>query len=101
MSDPGETAKTASAESSPPQTADDSGRSLFDRDLATALQGGALAVAAVFALVAAVGFYTSTQRVIRVWVADAYQPVFSMAFNLALLLAMVAVVAVLTRRLTE
>ncbi|WP_255196802.1 hypothetical protein [Halorarius litoreus] len=98
MSDPSE---TASAESPPRQTADESGRSLFDRDLTTALQGGALAVAVIFALVAAVGFYTSAQRVIRVWVADAYQPVFSMGFNLALLLAMVAVVVLLTRRLTE
>lgn len=74
---------------------------LFDRDLTTAIQGGALAVAAVFALVAAVGFYTSAQRVIRVWVADAYQPVFTMGFNLVILLAMVGLVALLARRLTD
>lgn len=98
MSDPGaETTRSAESVSEP----DDDGPSLFDRDLVTALQGGALAVAVVFALVAAVGFYTSAQRVIRVWVADAYQPVFSMGFNLVILLAMIAVVAVLARRLTE
>lgn len=95
MSDPaGEPAGAADAES------DEGSPSLFDRDLVTTLQTGALAVALLFALVSAVGFYNSAQRVIQVWVAGAYQPVFTMGFNLMVLLAMVALVAVLTRRLT-
>jgi hypothetical protein len=97
VSDPG--AETSRPTDTTGET--ESGSSLFDRDLVSALQGGALAVAVLFALVAAVGFYTSAQRVIRVWVSDAYQPVFSMGFNLVILLAMVAVVAALARRLTE
>ncbi|WP_255150528.1 hypothetical protein [Halorarius halobius] len=79
----------------------DRGLSLFGYDLSTALQGGALAVALLFALVAAVGFYASAQRVIDVWVAAPYRPVFTMGFNLAVLLAMVGVVTALTRRLSR
>jgi hypothetical protein len=97
VSDPGAETSRPTDTTSEAET----GSSLLDRDLTRALQGGALAVAVVFALVSAVGFYTSAQRVIRVWVADAYQPVVGMGFNLVVLLAMLAVVAALTRRLTE
>lgn len=74
--------------------------SVFGEDLSTALQGGALAVALVFALISAVSFYVSAQRVIRVWVSSPYRPLFAMGFNLAVLLAMVAIVTALARRLS-
>lgn len=72
---------------------------LGDRDLREYLQGGALAVAVLFALVSAVGFYTSARRAIDVWVATPYQPAFDAAFNLAVLLAMLAVASRLVDRL--
>lgn len=85
----------------PPTEAPADGASLFGHDLTSALQGGALAVAVVFALVAAVGFYTSARRVIDVWVAHPYRPVFEMGFNLVVLLVMIALVATLAKRLSE
>lgn len=76
-----------------------SGRGLLsDRDIRTYLQIGGLGVALLFALVAATGFYTSTRRAIEVWVSRPYQPVFAAGFNLVVLLAMLAVIIALLRR---
>ncbi|MFB6117577.1 hypothetical protein [Halosegnis sp.] len=77
---------------------ENSSESVADRDFQRMLETAGLAVAALFALVAAVGFYTSTRRVIDIWVAREFQPVFAAGFNLAVLLAMLAIVAVLLRR---
>lgn len=72
---------------------------LAGRSLREYLQGGALAVATLFALISAIGFYTSARQAIDVWVASPYQPAFDAAFNLAVLLVMLAVVSRLVDRL--
>ena len=92
--------ETASDEARNEQATDDevSDDSVVDRDLRRYLQVGSLVLASLFALVAAVGFYTSTRRAIDIWVARQYQPAFDAGFNLVVLLAMLAVVAALLRR---
>ena len=87
--------ETASDEATDDEVSDDS---VVDRDLRRYLQVGSLVLASMFALVAAIGFYTSTRRAIDVWVARQYQPAFDAGFNLVVLLAMLAVVAALLRR---
>lgn len=59
-----------------------------------------LAGLAVFALVAAVGFYASMQGVIRTWVTPDFQPVVNAAFNLVVLLAVSAGLVRQIRRLS-
>ena len=59
-----------------------------------------LAGLAVFALVTAVGFYTSMQGVIRTWVAPDFQPVVNAAFNLVVLLVVSAGLVRQVRRLS-
>lgn len=99
--DDGTTTDTRDADaSSADESAEGGGPTVFGNDLSTTLQGGALVVAVLFALVAAVSFYSSAQRVIDVWVAGPYRPVFTMGFNLVVLLAMIGVVVALVRRLT-
>lgn len=82
-----------------PASSEAEGSVLADRDLREYLQAGALAVAVLFALISAVGFYTSARRAIDVWVATPYQPAFDAGFNLAVLLVMVAVATRLADRL--
>lgn len=91
----------ASTSESAPDSSDDStdGGVLGDRDLREYLQGGALAVAVLFALISAVGFYTSARRAIDVWVATPYQPAFDAGFNLVVLLVALAVASRLVDRL--
>lgn len=67
--------------------------------VAAYLQWGALAVLVLFALVAAVSFYTSVGRIIDIWVASEFQPVFYAAFNLLVFLLAAAGISVLLRRL--
>ena len=88
--------ETASDEATDDEVSDDS---VVDRDLRRYLRIGGLGLASLFALVAAVGFYTSTRRAIDVWVVRPYQPAFDAGFNLVVLLAMLAVVVALLRRL--
>lgn len=71
------------------------------RDTTRYLYLGALGVLVVLAVVGLFGFYTSTSRVIEVWVAEQYQPVFSAAFNLVVLLAATAGIARLAPLLRE
>jgi len=59
-----------------------------------------LAGLAVFALVAAVGFYTSMQGVIRTWVSPDFQPVVNAAFNLVVLFVVSAGLVRQVRRLS-
>jgi hypothetical protein len=58
-----------------------------------------LAGLAVFALVAAVGFYTSAQGAIRTWVSPDFRPVVTAAFNLVVLLVVSAGLVRQVRRL--
>lgn len=58
-----------------------------------------LAGLALFALVAAVGFYTSVQGVVRTWVTAEFRPFATAAFNLAVLLAVAAGLRRQVRRL--
>jgi len=58
-----------------------------------------LAGLAIFALVAAVGFYTSAQGAIRTWVSPDFRPVVSAAFNLVVLLVVGAGLVRQVRRL--
>lgn len=58
-----------------------------------------LAGLAVFALVAAVGFYTSAQGAIRTWVAPDFRPVVTAGFNLVVLLVVSAGLVRQVRRL--
>ncbi|MFB6169452.1 MAG: hypothetical protein ABEJ43_11505 [Haloferacaceae archaeon] len=59
-----------------------------------------LAGLAVFALVAAVGVYTSVQGVIQTWVQPDYQPIVNAAFNLVVLLVVGAGLVRQVRRLS-
>jgi uncharacterized membrane protein YcjF (UPF0283 family) len=79
--------------------ADVSDDGVLDSDLRRYLQIGGLGLASLFALVSAVGFYRSARRAIDVWIARQYQPAFDAGFNLVVLLAMLAVVVALLRRL--
>lgn len=63
------------------------------------LQWGALVLLVVAAIWTTAQFYLSATRAIEVWVGQGYQPVVVAAFNLALLLAAVAGIARLARRL--
>jgi hypothetical protein len=58
-----------------------------------------LAGLAVFALVAAVGLYTSMQGVIRTWIEPDFRPVVNAAFNLVVLLVVGAGLVRQVRRL--
>jgi len=60
---------------------------------------GALAVLVLFAFVAAVSLYTSVGRIIEVWAAEEFEPVFYAAFNLLAFLLAAAGISVLLRRL--
>jgi hypothetical protein len=59
-----------------------------------------LAGLAVFALVAAIGVYTSMQGVIRTWVEPDFQPVVNTAFNLVVLFVVGAGLVRQVRRLS-
>ena len=59
-----------------------------------------LAGLAIFALVAAVGFYTSMQGVIRTWIEPDFRPIVNAAFNLVVLLAVSAGLLRQVRRLS-
>jgi len=78
--------------------ADVSDDGVLDSNLRRYLQIGGVGLASLFALISAIGFYTSTRRAIDIWVAQQYQPAFDAGFNLVVLLAMLAVVAALLRR---
>ncbi len=54
---------------------------------------------AIFALVAAVGFYTSAQGAIRTWTSPEFRPVVSAAFDLVVLLMVSAGLVRQIRRL--
>lgn len=64
------------------------------------LQWGLLALLVLFGLAAAVGLYTSVGRIIQVWVASEFQPVFNAAFNLLVLLLVAAGITGVLRRLS-
>lgn len=64
------------------------------------LQWGLLALLVLFGLAAAVGLYTSVGRIIEVWVAREFQPVFNAAFNLLVLLLVAAGISGLLHRLS-
>lgn len=59
-----------------------------------------LAGLAIFALVAAVGFYTASTSVISTWVTHEYRPLVRAAFNLVVLLVVGAAIVRQTRRLS-
>lgn len=59
-----------------------------------------LAGLAIFALVAAVGFYTSMQGVIRTWIEPDFRPVVNAAFNLVVLFVVGAGLVRQVRRLS-
>ena len=59
-----------------------------------------LAGLAVFALVAAVGFYTSMQGVIRTWIEPDFRPIANAAFNLVVLFVVGAGLVRQVRRLS-
>ncbi|MFB6194725.1 MAG: hypothetical protein ABEI80_01015 [Haloplanus sp.] len=64
------------------------------------LNYGLLAGLLLFALVAAVGFYTAVSSAISTWVADEWRPLFRAAFNLAILLLTGAGIVWQARRLS-
>lgn len=70
-------------------------------EVARYLHWAALAGLAVFGLVAAISLYTSFGRIIDVWVAPEFQPVFRAAFNLLVLLLVGAGISLVLRRLGE
>jgi hypothetical protein len=82
----------------PESAATETDRSTADR-VRRGLDYLLLAGLAVFALVAAVGFYTSAQGAIRTWVTPEFRPVVSAAFNLVVLLAVSAGLVRQVRRL--
>ena len=59
-----------------------------------------LAGLAIFALVAAIGFYTSMQGVIRTWIQPDFRPVVNAAFNLVVLFVVSAGLVRQVRRLS-
>lgn len=61
------------------------------------LQWGLLALFVLFALVAAVSLYENVGRIIRVWVAADYRPIFNAAFNLLVLLIAAAGIGMVLR----
>lgn len=61
------------------------------------LQWGLLALFVLFALVAAVSLYENVGRIIRVWVAEDYRPIFNAAFNLLVLLIAAAGIGMVLR----
>lgn len=63
------------------------------------LQWTVLAGLALFGILAAASLYTSIGRIIDVWVAPEFQPVFTAAFNLLVLLLVGAGISLLLRRL--
>jgi hypothetical protein len=97
-------AESASGESSTdPQdaavTADDGGTSLpADEKMRRYLWWGAFLGLGLFAGLAALNFYWSATETIGVWVSSRYESLFRAAFNLAVLLAAGAGLAVLARR---
>lgn len=62
------------------------------------LQWALLGGLALFALVAAISLYLSVGRVIDVWIAPEFQPIFNAAFNLLVLLLSAAGISLLLRR---
>ncbi len=78
----------------------DDGPSLAERSgkLPTYLVWGAVVVLFALAVVATAGLYSSVGRVIDIWIAPDYQPLFRAAFNLAVVLACAAGLSVLLRR---
>lgn len=103
MSDSEETAQdppAVAAEKAVAAEPSDDGTSLFDADGVTEyLQWGLLALLVVFALVAAVSLYGNVGRIIQVWVAEDYRPIFNAAFNLVVLLVAAAGIGTVLRRL--
>jgi len=90
------------------QTAEESTDAERDDDLSLSqrsgklrsyLVWGAVAVLFVFAVVAMAGLYSSVGRVIDIWIAPDYQPLFRAGFNLAVVLACATGLSVLVRRL--
>lgn len=62
------------------------------------LYRGTFAVLAVIALVATVQFYLNASRVISVWIAPDYRPLFQAVFNLTIVLGCVLALTVLVDR---
>lgn len=85
--------------SDPDAERDDATGRVAPEDLVQYLEYAALAGFALFALVGAVGLYTSLGRVIGVWVAGEFQPVFRAGLNLLVLLIAVAGLSTVVRRL--
>jgi hypothetical protein len=94
----------AAAGAGGPDPAADTGRDRFPiptSELDRYLQFGGLALAVVFAAMAAFGLYDSAHRVVDVWVTEPYQPVFTAGLNLVVLLLALGVVSVLVGRLSK
>ena len=96
----GESTDVEETAAEPTTEATDDGPSLSDRSekLPTYLVWGAVAVLFVLAVVATAGLYSSVGRVIDIWIAPDFQPLFRAAFNLAVVLACAAGLSVLLRR---
>lgn len=100
MSDAAETTE-ASEPSVTSRRSSDNSRLPDPDEVARYLQWGVLALLVLFALVAAVSLYTNINRIIQVWVTREYQPVFSAAFNLLVLLLAGAGISLLLRRIAR
>ncbi|PSQ33475.1 hypothetical protein BRD09_00740 [Halobacteriales archaeon SW_10_68_16] len=81
-----------------PSDGETDGPSLGGDKLSTYLLWGAVVVLFVLAVVATAGLYSSVGRVIDIWIAPDFQPLFRAAFNLAVVLVCAAGLSVLLRR---
>ncbi|WP_435195564.1 hypothetical protein [Natronomonas sp. EA1] len=96
MADPETDHETETHSDEPGNDADtESTRERFERYLTYA----ALGLFVLFALVAAVGVYTSIERAIGIWVTHEFRPFFRAGFNLVVLLLAVGGAARVLRRL--
>ena len=76
----------------------ESASALADANVWRYLRLGAIGLLSLLALVATLQLYWNASAAIGEWVAPAYVPVFQAAFNLVVLLAALAGLAVLARR---
>ena len=91
-----ETAETDATESAPDEDESSSTAARVRRGVDYLLLAGL----AIFALVAAIGFYTSMQGVIRTWIEPDFRPVVNAAFNLVVLFVVGAGLVRQVRRLS-
>lgn len=92
---------TATSTTDPTAVADPSGGLLPGGSVRQHLNYAALAVLALFAVVAAVRLYAEASRAIGIWVTPEYRPLVQVAFNLVVLLVAGAGILWQLRRLGE